>query len=384
MQAVTVLTLASCLSAGLLTGLLAHMKLTLARKPDSAPRLALWLPLLNLALVALVGLSGVVVDTFGIRPALVGGSALAALALLAAGFSGPGSRSPLPLLAAAVGGCALYVCALRLMPPGLLGKHEAAASINLGLVFIAMGGLLAPPLFELLRAAAGFPGALALLGALAASPAALCAFTPEADLDPPGAVSLLGLVTDPTVWAAGLVYFMYAPLEAFVCVWATTYCESHGDPPATASRWLAWFWCSFVLSRVLLCLVMHVTTGGDKVLAVYLVVPALLAAVCLGNMSGSARHTQALSWLVLLGVCLGPVLPMLLAILGTMKASTNGPAAAFGLLFACGALGSLILSPLVGWSAREKNVQAGLRIPMFLCLALTVASLFFALMHSQQ
>jgi hypothetical protein len=124
---------------------LAYLKLNLARKPETAPRLALWLPLVNLALALLMVLSGVLADTAGVRGVLAGGAILAALSLLAAGLNGPEGRSPIPLLGAALGGCALYVCALRLMPPGLLGKHEAAASINLGLVFVALAGLIAPP-----------------------------------------------------------------------------------------------------------------------------------------------------------------------------------------------------------------------------------------------
>jgi hypothetical protein len=383
MQEVTLLTLASCLSAGLFTGLLAYLKLALARKPDTAPRLAMWLPALNLAIALLMGAAGTMADTFGIRAAVVGGSALAGLGLAWLGLGGPQGRSPYPLLVATLGACTVYVCALRLMPPGLLGRHETAASINLGLVYIAVTGLMAPPLFELLRAGMGFRGALTILGLLAASPLFLSFRVPEADLAPPGAVSLVGLASDPHVWAAGLVFFVYAPLEAFIGVWATSYCESHDGAPGAASWWMAWFWIAMSASRVVMALVMHVATIPELYQLSFLVIPALLAAVCLGNMSGSARYSQAMTGLILLGVCLGPVLPMLLSILAVMKGTASGPATAFGILFACGALGSLIFSPLVDWSTREKNLEAGLRIPLFLALALTVTSLFFGLLRSQ-
>jgi hypothetical protein len=190
---------------------------------------------------------------------------------------------------------------------------------------------------------------------------------------------VIPMLTDPNILAAGLVFAAYAPLEAFISVWTVAYLDNHGET-RVQKRWLAWFWLAVILSRLVCAVTLHAFDLRNTYLAPFLVIPAILAAVILGNLSGSTRLTFARGGLFLLGCFLGPVYPMLLGILFTRHEVEGVHGSAFGLLFACGSLGSLILSPLVHYSANHRNVQAALRIPLFVALALSAMTLIFALL----
>jgi hypothetical protein len=383
LELVTVLSLSCCLTVGMMTGLLAYMKLWLARNPASAPpNVGRQLFLLNLAIVLLMVLGGALADVFPVQGVVIGGSVVLALSLFALAATGNSAQAPYAVLGAALGTCVLYVCSLLLVPRGLFGDHEITVSLTFGLVFIALGALVVAPLFDTLTALLGYRPTLTLLGFVSLAPVVLVAIAGPHLSRTMGQPDLLGLVSTPTVWLAGLVFFLYAPLEGFISVWAAGYCADHREEPGTDATWLAMFWVSFTVSRVLFGLLLHVFGAwADSYQSAYLILPSVCAAVCLGNMLGSARHTQALTGLIVLGFFLGPVLPGLLGILGKMKVcEESGPGTAYGVLFACGALGSLVLSPVAGWSAKPENARTALRIPLFIALALAAASLFFALL----
>jgi fucose permease len=109
-----------------------------------------------------------------------------------------------------------------------------------------------------------------------------------------------------------------------------------------------------------------------------LVVPALLAAVVLGNLAGAAGRNSAPVALVLLGFLLGPIFPTLLG--GAFRYFPEERGTAFGSVFALGSLGALVLAPVVGVAAQRRSVLAALRVPMLLALLLTAVALVFALM----
>ncbi|MBY0232579.1 MAG: hypothetical protein K2W96_25140, partial [Gemmataceae bacterium] len=378
MKAVTFLTLAGCLAAGMALGLLAGLKLHLARKGGSLGKLML----LNLAVLPVMAGCGFLADLFGVQPVLIGGASLLCLALLGVSAGGRSAKTGLAVLVAGLGTCALLVGTLLMVPRGLLGQQETAASLNFGLVFIALGALLVPVLLGTLTAAVGYRPAVVFFALAALAPALLAAFVPPEEFPQPGRPDAIALAGEPSLWLAGLVFALYAPLEAFVSVWVTSYLKHH-DAAEAAPRWLASFWVSLTMSRVLFGLLQHATALGSAAYpstqVALLVVPAALAAIVLGNLAGTAHFRNASGGLVMLGFFLGPVLPMLLAIVFGMEATAHAPATALGAFFGCGAVGSLALAGLVGWSAQEKHIRGALRLPLFIALALAFASLFFGL-----
>lgn len=402
MQPVTVLVLVGSLVVGAALGLIATLKLAAARRGEASRLLNAF----NFVLIGLLVAAAFPLDYFGVQRGLIGGSVLLGLGLFALALAKPsGATAPL-VIVAGLGAAVLYLGLLPLMPRGLLGEHEVAASLLFGFVFLGLGGLLLPPLLDTLLAAVGYRLAMVLLGVGAFAPAVLAAVTPVDSFPAQPPFDPLAAASASRVWLAGLVFAFYAPLEAFVSVWVTTFLTDQARlaaafhaPPADAitdgpgpplvnpvrvgsdqaAGWLGWFWLAFLGSRALVGVLQHVSTIGDAWQPFFLVAPALLAAVVLGNLSGSTHTHKALSGLIVLGLVLGPVLPMLLAALAGVQRATGGTALAAALLHACGAAGGVVLSPLVSVSAEGRTAQAALRIPLFMALLTTAAAILFAL-----
>jgi hypothetical protein len=381
--AVTALTVTAALAVGMVMALLGNIKLTLARRPDQGDsRVRNLLSLLNLLLIPLIIVSGLLVDRWGVRPMLISGSVLLSLSILALGAGLSYERTLIAVFAAALGACALHVGTIVQLPLGLFGVSEVPASFQLGLVFVALGALIMPPLLDLLIDVIGFRKSMAVLALFFLTPAFLASFPRGQDFPTPvsGFEDLSAMILDPGILMAGLVFFVYAPLEAFVSVWTTTYLTNLGLADRQ-SRWLAYFWLAMIGSRFLFAVILHIATLGDAYMDWFLILPAVLSAVILGNMSGTTHHEKALVGLVLLGFFLGPLYPMLLGILfKTHVVNHRLSGSAFALLYTFGSVGSLLLAPLVQLSASRRSLQAALRIPLFIALVLSASTLMFALL----
>jgi fucose permease len=119
------------------------------------------------------------------------------------------------------------------------------------------------------------------------------------------------------------------------------------------------------------------TLPKNHAAAWYLEILALLAAVILGNMAGARTPLSAGLGLLLVGAFFGPIFPTLVGLLFLQFPHERGTA--FGAMFAIGAVGNLLLPPLIGAHARRTNVQRALIIPMVLALLLALAILVFGL-----
>lgn len=381
-QPVTVVTLLTALCCGLLLGLLGNLKLALSRRPERAgERVRWWLGLLNLLLVPLLLAAGLLVDAYGPRPVLIAGSVALTLAFLALTAGPAFSRGVVATLAAAAGGAGLLTALVVLLPRGLFGEREPVASLQLGLAFVALGGLVGLLLFDVLYRKAGFRRAMAVVALVVLLPGLGAAVPSEAwqHHPSPAAVSAGHLFGDLRLWSAALVMFFYAPLEAFVSVWAATYLQHVGQERRQAG-WLAGFWLMVLLSRVTVAVVMH-SAGWVSHDAWLLVAMAVLAAAILGNMSAMIGWQSALGLLLFLGFFLGPLYPGLVGRVLRSNIGQSWPATVFAVLLAGGSVGSLALSPLVRYCARTR-ISVGLRIPTALALVMALAMLLFALLIS--
>src|SRR5262249_4842644 len=161
-------------------------------------------------------------------------------------------------------------------------------------------------------------------------------------------------------------------LEGSISVWAT----SHVSADVKATRALYGFWGAFLVSRLVVAALLYAGTIRPDWETGVLVVCALLAAVVLGNMSGSASPGDAGRGLLLLGFCLGPILPTLVGMLFKQLETSKayGYGTAFGVLFAAGSLGSLLLVPVVARVGRKDSPLSALRVPMGGALLLSAAA----------
>lgn len=383
LRPVTEVTISSAFVFGMILALLGSLKLTLTRSLNlSEGRGGVLLSAFNLALVPMMLLTGVLIDEIGVRPVLIVGSAATAVSLFALSYTPTVPRAFGAILLGGLGASALCTGSIVLMPQAFF-PHEPAPSLNAGIVFFALGALVTPALIDVLVRTVGYRRGLALVSLACLVPGVLAALAGSDELaggsaDP---AELSAVFSQSSLWLAGLVLALYAPLEASISYWATTYLTDRNAGERRAAWLLSGFWGAFLLSRLAVAALMHGRYIRPEWSGWVLVVPSLLAAVVLGNMAGTVGAERAGRGLVLLGFCLGPIFPTLVGMVfdRISHPEVRCEGTAFGALFAAGSFGSLLLAPVIGATLRKQPMQSALRIPMFGALLLTAVALVFGL-----
>jgi fucose permease len=383
----TALTIAAAVAFGLVLTLLGSIKLALAKRlAMSEAQVGGLLSALNLALIPMMLLSGFVIDGWGPRHVLLVGSVLTAVGLFSLTLRPTYTWALLCILVVGLGGACLSTGSMVLMPeaffPGAPGEvanpSRASAALNLGNVFFGLGCLITPALADLLLRTVRFRWTLGLLALLCLVPAGLALVAgPMPALRPAG--DLGTVLGNHLVWLAGLVFFLYGPVEFAMGTWATTYLTNQGFRETRAAWLLSGFWLCFFAARLVLAYV-----EANDLLPLHneawvILLMALLSAVALGHLAGTATRPSAAVGLLVLGAFLGPIFPTLIGILFQDETLRDHRGTAYGLVFAVGSVGSLIMAPIIGASARRTSVQYSFRILMLLGLMLAAAALVLGL-----
>lgn len=382
MPSVMLVTISAAFVFGMVLALLGSLKLSLAKRLNLGEgRIGVLLSAFNLTLMPMMLLTGLLIDRYGVRWILIGASCMTALAIVTLSINPTYPRAFVGALLAGLGSAGLSTASIVLMPKAFYySMREAPAAENLGNVFFALGALITPVLADVLLRTLGFRRGVRVIALLCLIPAVFAALTSAADLKlTTEAAAFERLFFEKTLWLAAAVFFLYAPLEAAINIWATTYLTDLGHGERKAAWVLSGFWAAFLSSRLLAALALHrwpTLPGWDVWL---IIVPALLVAVLLGNLAGTASAGAARRGILVLGFLLGPIFPTLVGSLFYQLDKTNvhGFGTAYGTLFAVGSLGSLILAPVIGVRFARRNVQTALRIPMLIAIVLTLAALVF-------
>jgi fucose permease len=382
-QGTTAITITGAFVFGMVLALVGSLKMALAKRLDLGEgRIGGLLSALHLAFVPAMLLSGLLSDQIDDRIVLVAGCILTALAFHGLTLRATYNTALVSMLMAGVGAACVSVACVVLMPQAFFegDPHKVTAALNVGMVFFALGSLVTPTLCDLLLRAFDFQRTLRILAGLCLVPALVVAvqlavgtpFRPEHR-----APEFSAVFGDLRVWMAGLVFFLYAPLEFAIGTWATTYLMEHGYKERRATRLLSGFWLTFLAGRVLLAFLQD--RGVLREWSDYFVIPilGLLAAVTLGNLAGAPADRRSGWGLLVLGALLGPIFPTLIGIVFKLS---HPPGTAYGATFAIGSLGSLLLAPLIGLYARGKSVSHALRIPMILGLLMAASAMVLGLL----
>lgn len=380
----TEVAISSAFVFGMMLALLGSLKLTLSRSLNLREgRTGVLLFLQNLALVPMMLLSGVLIDAVGVQPVIVASSTVTTLSLFALSTHPKTSQAFAAVLFCGLGSAGLCTGSVVLMPQAFF-PGEPLASLNLGILFFALGALVTPVLTDVLLRALGYRKAVALLALASLVPGILAALPGANEVrggNPALADEFSSLIGHNSLWLAALVVATYTPLEASISFWATTYLTDRGLGERRAAWFLTGFWGAFLVSRLLVAALLHGGYLRERWDAWVLVVPSLLAAVAIGNMAGTVGPEKAGNGLLFLGLCLGPIFPTLVgSVFERMEQDKlQSFGTAFGMIFAAGSLGSLVLAPVVASTANKKTVQSALRVPMFEALLLTAVALVFGL-----
>jgi len=266
----------------------------------------------------------------------------------------------------ACGEACLAIGTAVVMPEAFTADNPTA-SLNLGMLFVALGGLLGGVLCRLWPDWR-LPGRLSITIALACLlPAILAAMTGQTERLAGG--SSRG-VNPGIIVAAALVLALIYPLEALAGSWS----QEDSSTQTLAHRGLA-FALAFLSSRLLFAYLCDsgVVPRGTEAWAWILL--ALAAAVLLGNMAGETLPQRSLAFAAL-GLLLGPLQPTLLGILfDSINPAERGSAAGFVL-----AAGAASVMGLTLTSAGAQHGRANLHVMLWLALLASGAALALALL----
>jgi fucose permease len=371
-QSVTAATISGAFVFGMVLVLLESIQPLLAKRLSLPESRVEWLiSALNLTLIPMMFISGLVIDTWDVKPVLILGSLLTAAAVASLATSETAQRMLVSILLLGAGGACLSTSSTVLMLTAFYSEN-AAASQNFGNVFFALGALVSPMIAGRLLDRLQFRRGMIFLSVVCLLPAILAALTRFPGQEHPR--NVMAVFGEPILWFAALIFLFYGPLEGSVSTWAGRYLKDLGFSPARCEWLLIGFWLAFLGSRLLAAFFEYHALKGNAAQGWFIVVLGLAAAVSLGNIAGARKGFSAALGLVLVGLFFGPIFPTLVGILLDQFKSRGS---AYGAMFAIGSVGNIFLPPLIGAYARRSTVQRAMRIPIG--LALLVALVAFVL-----
>ncbi|HUW59896.1 MAG TPA: MFS transporter [Candidatus Bathyarchaeia archaeon] len=246
------------------------------------------------------------------------------------------------------------------------GQNPAAAS-NLLNVFFGVGAFITPLIIAALLSKLGYKSTVGIIGAILFIPIIYTVFgtfpKPPEGFRITQAISLLGRGG---IWAGGLALFCYMSLEVTLGGFVTTYLKSHEMSDQKAGTGLSGFWIALMLAR----LITAFTVPAEQF--VYLVpVLALIAAVSIAAMVGAKSVGIGVGATLVTGFVLGPIFPTLV---GVTFSKTEASGSVFGIIFAIGLLGAILMPSLIGKYAAKMNIRQSLRILVGVAAALILVS----------
>jgi MFS family permease len=309
--------------------------------------------------------AGLATDWVGGRQTVFIGSLLASALVMSLSRSRETSGI-FPGVLLACGEACLAIGTAVLMPEAFTADNPTA-SMNLGMLFVALGGLLGGALC-CLWPDWRLPGRFSIIIALVCLvPAILAALTgqPERLAGSSSHGANPGIIV-----AAALVLALVYPLEALAGDWS----QENLGAGTLVHRGLA-FALSFLSSRLLFAYLCDsgIVPRGTEAWAWILL--AVAAAVLLGNMASEGLSQTALAFAAL-GLLLGPLQPTLFGILfDSINPGERGSATGFVL-----ATGAASAMGLTFTRACNQGGQANLHIMLWLALLASGAALALALL----
>lgn len=317
---------------------------------------------------------GVVLDSVGYMPVAAFGFALTSccLFLLAHARTFPVVLGACVLLSA--GAMALNTAGNTLATLVFFdGKNPAAAS-NLTNVFFGAGILLTPLTVSFLFRKTTYERTLSVLAIVVLLPVALAVVATYPRGNAAFAFSdAMGLLREPGVWVGGLVLFCCFSLDTTLKSWLPSFGKevlgrAHPDRDmgavdASALRLLVWFAAGMMLSRFLASNIPFITERGVW----FVSVAGVASGVVILAMIRTASPILVIILAAMAGFIFGLSFPTTLGVTFA-KFPKEVRGSVFGIIFAIGLLGSVIMPKAIGNLARGSTVQKSLKLLLPLCV----------------
>ena len=370
--------IAGLLACGMGVALLGSVKITLAQRlqMDEA-RVGGLVSMFGFATIPVMLAMGFLTDLLDKQLVVIAGSFLMVASLLVLARSTKYWSALIAVLLLSAGWSAL-VNVLNVLMQSAFGGTQTYA-MNFGNFFFGLGAFLTPLLIAFLLRRTSFAPALLVLAAFALVSGALAFGVDFKALLPPaveGTDPGIGvLLSDRIMWLTALALLFYAPMEATMAAWATTYLGDKGMAEGRAATTLSGFWLAFMCSRLATALIVArfpLPAGGDTLLIIALSILCIL--VWAGAVFSRSRVTAG-TMVVLAGLVFGPTFPTIIGVLMGHVSQDISPVLggrAVGLFFMIGGIGWSVIPILIGAYARKTSIQRGFLIAVAAAIGLTV------------
>ncbi|MHC4905237.1 MAG: MFS transporter [Planctomycetota bacterium] len=337
---------------------------------------------------------GVLIDAIGYQwVALIGFLATAICIFILAAGKNYGTVV-IPCILLGIGAMALNVAANTMGPQVVFGGEKIAAAQNLVNVFFGLGLFLTPMIISFLFRKTSYEKAVGAMGVIIALPAILVVLAKgypvsAAKLDIVAAVKLLA---EPAVLVAAFALFCYIALEASFCNWLPLFGKEvvtkenasveEAVADASGQQLLSLFAIAMMAGRLVTGLLpgqigFDLTANGGFVIAGC----ALVAGIVIFIMMGCATGTMAKLLAILGGLAFAPCFATTVGVTFA-KFSPEIYGSIFGIIFAIGLAGAVIVPKMMGNAAKGASIQKSLKLLLPACLILAVLAVILGFLKS--
>lgn len=322
---------------------------------------------------------GVVVDKLGYKPVAIFGFVVTAVCILILARGKTFSAVLLPCLLLGFGAMALNTAGNTLIPVVLFGGENPAAASNLGNVFFGLGLFVTPLIVSFLFRKTSYENAVSVLALIALLPVIIAIFAKYPAVKAGFAVAdAFALLKEPAVLVAAFALFCYISLESSFCNWLPSYGKEvisrdfsgmeGGVIDATAQQMLSAFAVAMMAGRLISSQISAITTHGSWFIAGAALIAAL---VILAMIKSKAVWTSALA--VCAGLAFAPCFPTIIGVTYSKHPENFG--SVFGIIFAVGLAGAVIIPKAIGNLSKGSTVQKSMKLLVPMCLILIVLAL---------
>jgi fucose permease len=324
---------------------------------------------------------GVTIDKLGYRPVAIFGFIATAICIFILARAGTYQAALFPCILLGFGAMALNTAGNTLIPVVLFSGGNPAAASNLGNVFFGLGLFLTPLIVSFLFGKTSYEKAISVLAVIVLAPVVLAiAATYPASKAGFALSDAFALLAQPAVLIAALVLFCYISLESSFCNWlpafgkeVITSTSPDVDPnivDASAQRLLSLFAVAMMIGRLIASQIPAITTYGSWFIAG----AALIATLIILSMTTSKSALQAKVMAILAGLAFAPCFPTTVGVTFA-KFSPEVYGSIFGIIFAVGLLGAVIVPKAIGNLAKGSSIQKSLRLLVPACIVLLVLAI---------
>jgi fucose permease len=370
------------LVCGMCVALLGSLKVTLARRlAMDEVRVGGLVSMFGFAMIPVMLVMGFLTDLLDKQLVVAGGALLIAASLLVLARARSYGAALLAVLLLSAGWSGLVNVLNVVMQQGFGGS--ATYAMNLGNFFFGLGAFLTPIVVPFLLRKLAFTPALLVVAAAAVVPGVFVFGVDFAALAPAPAAGapaagpgLEVLLTDPIMWLTALALLFYAPMEATLSAWTTTYLGDKKASETLSALMLSGFWLAFMLARLGTALIVNANPLAPGATNALIIGLAVFCTLVWAGIVFAPNRGLACLMVVLAGAAFGPTFPTVIGVLtGHVHPAVTGRAV--GLFFMVGGIGWSLIPIMIGAYARKSGVQKAFLIAMGCAagLALTGAAL---------